>query len=291
MNQPNDPSASPTESPPPEHAEQAEASAHALALPELPPVALGSTVNAEIHQQIATARRFPRSITAFVRQVREMATVKQSVAAECTYAIPRDDKLITGPSARFAEIVASAWGNCRIGARVIADTGEHIVAQGVFHDLERNVALTIEVSRRITNNKGKRYGADMIGVTGNAACSIALRNAVFKGVPKAFWAEAWEQAQRVAGGNLKTISASIAAALQKFAEIGVTAAKIYERLGVQGERDITIAHLQLLNGILVAITDGDTTAEESFPDPAASTKGKPRSETLADSVEAKKAKP
>lgn len=141
----------------------------------------------EIEQQIATARRFPRSIKRFRDESMQMVTLSESVAEQCIYALPRDGKTIEGPSARFAEVIASAWGNCRAGARVVDDKGEFVVSQGVFHDLERNVAITYEVQRRITNKKGQRFSADMIGVTANAACSIALRNAILKGVPKAFW--------------------------------------------------------------------------------------------------------
>ena len=132
----------------------------------------------EIDQQIATARRYPRSIKRFRDEALQMVTLSESVAEQCIYALPRDGKTIEGPSARFAEVVASAWGNCRAGARVINDAGEFVTAQGVFHDLERNVAITYEVQRRITDKHGKRYKADMIGVTANAACSIALRNAI-----------------------------------------------------------------------------------------------------------------
>ncbi len=96
-----------------------------------------------------------------------------------------------------AEIVTSAWGNCRAGARVVDEGAEFITAQGVFHDLERNVQVTMEVRRRITGKNGRRYSSDMIGVTGNAACSIALRNAVFRGIPRAFWIDIYDAARKV----------------------------------------------------------------------------------------------
>ncbi len=140
----------------------------------------------EIDMQVATAHKFPRSIKRFRQEALQMVTLNESVAESCIYALPRSGKTIEGPSARFAEVVASAWGNCRAGARVVSDAGDFITAQGVFHDLERNVAITYEVQRRITDKNNRRFNADMIGVTGNAASSIALRNAILKGVPKAF---------------------------------------------------------------------------------------------------------
>ena len=132
----------------------------------------------EIDMQISTAKKWPRSIKRFRDEALQMVTLNDQIAAECIYSLPRDGKVVEGPSARFGEIAASAWGNCRAGARVVSDQGDFVTAQGVFHDLERNVAITYEVQRRITGKNGRRYSADMIGVTGNAASSIALRSAI-----------------------------------------------------------------------------------------------------------------
>jgi hypothetical protein len=218
----------------------------------------------EIDQQIATAHRFPRSIKRFVDESMQMVTLNESVAQECIYALPRDGKTIEGPSARFAEIIASAWGNSRAGARVLSDQGEFVTAQGVFHDLERNVAITYEVQRRITGKGGKRYSADMIGVTANAACSIALRNAILKGVPKAFWASMYEAARKVIMGDIKTLANRRAAAVAEFQRYGISAEQICAKLGAAGIEDITLEHLVVLRGLLTAIKEGDTTPEDAF---------------------------
>src|SRR4051812_43381291 len=111
--------------------------------------------SAEIDQAISTAHRFPRSIEGFYRDARSLATMNASVAGALSYALKRDGKTITGPSARFAEIIASRWGNCRYGARVLSDDGDFVVAQGVFHDLESNAQVSFEVRRRIIDSKGR----------------------------------------------------------------------------------------------------------------------------------------
>ncbi len=219
----------------------------------------------EIEQQIATARRFPRSIKRFRDEALQMVTLSESVAEQCIYALPRDGKTIEGPSARFAEVVASAWGNCRAGARVVDDSGEFVTAQGVFHDLERNVAITYEVQRRITNKHGKRYNADMIGVTANAACSIALRNAILKGVPKAFWDDMYGAARQVIMGDIQTLANRRASTIAAFQKFGVLPEQIIAKLDVAGVEDITLEHLVVLRGLLTAIKEGDTTVEETFP--------------------------
>lgn len=218
----------------------------------------------EIDMQVATAHKYPRSIKRFRDEALQMVTLNEAVAESCIYALPRGNKTIEGPSARFAEVVASAWGNCRAGARVVSDQGEFITAQGVFHDLERNVAITFEVQRRITDSKGRRYNADMIGVTGNAASSIALRNAILKGVPKAFWDDMYQAARKTVMGDVKTLANRRADALKAFVAFGITAEQIFAKLEVSGIEDIGLEHLVVLRGLISAIKEGDTTPEQAF---------------------------
>jgi len=218
----------------------------------------------EIDQQIATAHKYPRSIKRFRDETLQMVTLNENVAAECIYSLPRGGKTIEGASARFAEVVASAWGNSRAGARVVNDQGNFVTAQGVFHDLEKNVAITYEVQRRITDKNGRRFSDDMIVVTANAACSVALRNAILKGVPKAFWSDMYEAARKVVMGDFKTLANRRADSIKAFMAYGVTEAQICQTLGVQGVEDIGLEHLVTLRGLFTAIKDGDTTPEQAF---------------------------
>ena len=238
----------------------------------------------EIDQQIATAHKYPRSIKQFRNDTLEMVTLNENVAAECIYSLPRGGKTIEGPSARFAEVVASAWGNSRAGARVVNDQGNFVTAQGVFHDLERNVAITYEVQRRITDKYGKRFKDDMIVVTANAACSVALRNAILKGVPKAFWSDMYDAARRTVMGDFKTLSNRRADALKAFVSYGVTEEQVFALLEVDGVEDITMENLVTLRGVLTAIKDGDTTPEQAFGDvqaPKPAAKKKPAAKLKA----------
>lgn len=228
----------------------------------------------EIDMQVATAHKYPRSVKRFRDETLAMVTLNENVAQECIYSLPRDGKNVEGPSARFAEVVASAWGNSRAGARVVSDVGDFVTAQGVFHDLERNVAITYEVQRRIVDKRGNRFKPDMIGVTANAACSIALRNAILKGVPKAFWSDLYDSARQTAIGNVQTLANRRARALAVLQKYGVTREQVLDFLQVAGEEDITLDHLATLFGITTALKDGDTTPEQAFnieskPKPAA----------------------
>lgn len=235
----------------------------------------------EIDMQIATAHRFPRSIKKFRDEALAMVTLNENIAQECIYSLPRDGKNIEGPSARFAEVVASAWGNSRAGARVVNDQGDFVTAQGVFHDLERNVAITYEVQRRIVDKNGRRFKPDMIGVTANAACSIALRNSILKGVPKAFWSDLYEQARQTAIGDVQTLANRRSRALAVLQKYGVVKDQVFAFLGIAGEEDITIEHLATLFGITTALKEGDTTPEQAFSKSTAATVD---SETLASLV-------
>jgi len=216
----------------------------------------------EIDTQIATARKFPRSITTFIQEAKGLVSLSTAVAGECSYALPRGGKTITGPSARFAEIIASCWGNSRAGARVVNEDGRFVTAQGVFHDLQRNLAITYETQRRITDKNGRTYQDDMIGVTANAACSIALRNAILKGIPKAFWNEIYQAAVATAKGDLKTLPQRRKAAMEAARQIGFADKELFQLLNIKGEADIDIDKLFELSGILTALNDGDTTKAE-----------------------------
>ena len=234
--------------------------------------ALAIISKAEIDMQIATAHRFPRSVTRFREESEALVTLTEDIADECIYSLERVDKdgnevPIEGPSSRFAEVIAHAWGNCRAGARVIDDQGDFVTAQGAFHDLEKNVAISYEVKRRIVGRSGRRYSPDMIGVTANAACSIAIRNAILKGVPKALWASVYEAARRTLMGDYQTLAKRRTETLERFKKLGVSAERVYQKLGIKGEDDLSIELVFRLRGLLNAIKEGDTTPEEQFPAP------------------------
>lgn len=144
----------------------------------------------EVDMQIATAKQYPRDLPTVLNKIETYATMDTETAEDCFYALRRQGadggtQLIEGLSVRMAEIIASAWGNLRVQTRIIGNDGRFITAQGVCHDLETNVAVSKEVKRRITNKYGKTFSDDMQVVTGNAAASIAFRNAVLAVVPKA----------------------------------------------------------------------------------------------------------
>ena len=254
-----------------------------------------SLARAEVDQQIATARAMPRSIQRAVSSIMTLATLDDESAEECIYALPRDGKSIRGPSVRLAEIIASQWGNCRVGARVVhVDRFEkYVEAEGVFHDLETNTATTARVRRRISLKSGRVMSDDMIVVTGNAACAIAKRNAILGAVPKAVWRKAFNAVESVVAGDVQTLANRRAEALKFLARYGVKPEQLYERLEIAGEDDLTLDHLVTVRGMCAALKSGEAEVEEFFPakKPAASDAQPKGASAMLDAIEKKNVPP
>jgi hypothetical protein len=242
---------------------------------------LSLITKAEIDVQISTAKAFPRSLTQFQRKVMSMATLNEDIAESCTYSLPRAGKSITGPSVRFAEIVASSYGNLRTGARVVFTDDKKVVAQGIVHDLEGNIYHAEEVERSILQHvweddparPGKRrktgrmetMNEDMKIVAGRAACAIAYRNAIYKVVPAALVQDIHEKVKQVAMGTAETLVARRDKRVAYFRGLGVKDEQICEALEVKEINDIDLEKLQLLQGMVTALKNQEATLEGMFP--------------------------
>jgi len=220
----------------------------------------------EIDQMISTAKAYPRSLQRVKQSILSMATLDEESAEECMYALPRGGKPIKGPSIRFAEILKQSYGNCRAAARVVHvdKTEGYVEAEGVFHDLETNSASTSRVRRRILDRQGKVFKDDMIIVTGNAACSIAMRNAILNGVPKPLWRKAYDTVQATIAGDVTTLVETREKAIKAMAAFGVKPERVFEALGVAGEEEIGVDHIVTLRGMHSALKNGEATVEEMF---------------------------
>jgi hypothetical protein len=226
--------------------------------------ALSLITKAEIDVQISTAKTYPRSLKTFIDRATTMATLNEDIAASCSYSLPRGGKALEGATVRLAEIVCSTYGNIRAGARVIANDGKTVTAQGICHDLETNNCVTVEVKRKITDKYGKTYNEDMQVVTGNAACAIAYRNAVFKVVPSALCNEVYEVAKQVAKGTAETLVVRRNKAVEYFKSLSVTEKQICEVLEIKKIEDIDIDKLSTLTGMKALIKNGESTIKDLF---------------------------
>lgn len=231
-------------------------------------------VRVELDQAVATAHRFPRKLDAVMAAIEQMALYDDAAADRCVYSLPRAGKAIVGPSIGFANILASAWGNCRDGARwVRTDRAEKaVVCEGAFFDLQANRQIIVPAVRRISGNNGRIYSDDMIIVTAQAAASIARRNAILQGVPRPLWNPIYERALIVVRGTEATLPERRAKTVSSFAAFGIEPKRLFAALGVKAVEEINLDHIVVLRGMYEALKDGTTTPEEMF-DPRRMTSG------------------
>ena len=199
-----------------------------------------------------------------MNNINTIATLDNSTAEDCFYALRRQGTLIEGVSVRLAEIIAGAWGNMRVQTRIIGNDGKTITAQGVCHDLETNLAVSVEVKRRITDKSGKTYSEDMQVTTGNAASAIAFRNAVLKVVPKAVTKRVIDEIKQVALGKAIDLETRRQNMIAYFGKLGVSQTDILTYCGVKRIEEITSEMVFELSGLKNAIKEGTTTVAETF---------------------------
>lgn len=226
---------------------------------------LGSSERAMVDSQVATAKMYPRNTTRSIGKAIEMAT-RENVAQTCGYALPRGGKPIMGPSVHLAKLIVYNWGNMRTEAKVTQITDKQIIARGTCWDLENNVASAFEVRRSIVGSKGNRFSDDMITVTGNAACSIAYRNAVFAVIPRSVIDEVYQASQRAITGDLTNEELLVARrgrAIEHFRdEYGISEEEVIKLCGKQTVNQIRATEIALLANICQALRDGDTTVDD-----------------------------
>jgi hypothetical protein len=227
----------------------------------------GLHIKAEIDMQISTAKAYPRNVDSFIAEATALATADEETAASCFYCLPargKEGKEIKGNSIRLAEIAAATWGNLHAASRIVENDGKYITAEGVAWDLQKNVKMSSQVKRSIRTKEGKVYSLEMQAVTGNAACAIALRNAIFKVVPKALVDRVYEKAVKYAVGDAKTLSSRIVGAFDNFMKIGIQPEKIFNFFNKKSKSEFDLKDLEVLVGTWTAIKDGMLKIDNAF---------------------------
>lgn len=248
----------------------------------------------EVDMQIATAKQYPRDLPTVLNKIETYATMDTETAEDCFYALRRqgadgEAQAIEGLSVRMAEIIASAWGNLRVQTRIIGNDGRFITAQGVCHDLETNVAVSKEVKRRITTRAGRTFSDDMQVVTGNAAASIAFRNAVLAVVPKAVTKKVIASVKQVAMGKAIDLETSRQNAIANYAKAGVTEQMLFEYLGITKKEQIDKEMVFELKALWNAIKEGTTSVQETFVKPQQDKKAAAEAQKKAEEAKTKAA--
>lgn len=228
--------------------------------------ALATLQKVEIDQQVATAKMYPRNVPKIKQELTALVTMDEDTADDCIYALPRGQKHIKGPSARFADALISYWGNARSGAFItqVNRDEKFVEAIGSFQDVERNVIRQRRVRRPIADRSGRIYNADMINMTGNAACVIAERNAILNGIPKSLWSGAYEQAFALVAGTTKTLGEKLERATKAFAIQGISMEQVLEKIGAADISKVVPDDIVTMRGMLTALKTGEETVETIF---------------------------
>lgn len=232
----------------------------------------GVIARAELDVQISTAKAYPRDTDRAVAYATKLATMDEQTAQSCFYVLARKDKdgnkkEIRGPSIRFAEIVAAAWGNIHVATRLVENDGSHITAESVCWDLENNVKQAAQHKVSIRFGKGaNQYTAnsDMQTVLSGAASSKARRNAIFMVVPKALFNGALEKAMTFAVGDQKTINSKVTEVFDKLTKMGIDKQRILDYYERKSLSEITADDLRSLIGVGTAIKEGHIKIDEVF---------------------------
>lgn len=221
----------------------------------------------ELDVQISTAKAYPRKQETFIERATMLATIDQETASACIYCLVRNGKEgkseIKGGSIRLAEIAAACWGNMHAATRIIGNDGKFITAQAVAWDLENNLKIDTEVKRSISGKYGT-FSLDMQTVTGNAAAAIALRNAIFKVIPKALVDRVYDAAVKVAVGDQRTIDSKRKAIFDRFNKMGIENSKIFNFYNKKSIEEFESNDIAELIGIGTSIKDGILHIDRAF---------------------------
>lgn len=223
---------------------------------------------ASIDIQISTAHAFPRNVKSCVEEALYTATMDVETAMTCGYSVPRGGKAITGPSVHLAKIIMQSWGNFRGESKVTIVADKYVESEAVAWDLQKNVAVKATVKRSIMTSSGKMKD-DMILVTGNAANSIALRNAIFSVIPKAVTEKVYRASQQKIIGDASEFNKKVKDVFKAFKKAyDKEEADVLKIVGKTKIEQLTNDDLVTLIGVGQALKDGDTTVDVVFKSPA-----------------------
>lgn len=219
---------------------------------------------ANIDLQVSTAKKYPRNIRVVMQNILFYATQNIDDAQDCFYSIVKDGKIIRGSTIRLAEIIASCYGNLRASSKVLSNDGKTITAQGICWDLENNVAYCIEVKQSVTDNSGNTLPEDLQMIVINKACSIAIRNAIFKCVPLTFTSRIQNDIKIFAFGDKTGFISNRNEIIEYFTKQGVSVKDLLSLFNKTDINDLSVEDIFDLRGLQTAIKHGYTTISSMF---------------------------
>lgn len=230
------------------------------------PNALAMMEKVAVDVQIATAKQWPRSIKQFKVDAIDLATQDEEIATSCLYSRPvGGGKNAEGMSIRMAEIVSASYGNMIVGARIVEQTDRYVIAQGVAHDLQKNVRTTTEVKESTVKANGEPYSERQSVVVAKVALAKARRDAIFQVVPRALCKPVENAVRNLLFGDGKSLDKRREMVKQWVKNLGIDPKRVLCAIDAESFDTIGAEHLETINGLRTAIKDNDTTVDEAFP--------------------------
>ena len=235
------------------------------------PNALAAVTRQEIDLQIATAKRYPRSISAFLNACKAQATIDPEVAQSLFYSVPVGkgpngrQAYADGPSIRMAEMVAANYRNLRFSTDIVEETDKAVTARATVMDLENNVGRSSTHAESVVGANGRRYSDRQIERIKDVAQSKALRKAIFTVVPAALVKPVITAAKQLLAGQSTSMSERKAGIVAWVKSLRIDAKRVWAALGIAGADDLTPADIEQLTALYQGIAAGETSVDDAFP--------------------------
>ncbi len=231
----------------------------------------------ETQTQLALQR--PRNEISIYKNVFRELELAPEFASKAYYSIPYKNDMggttyVEGPSIKAAMSLARMWGNCSNSGRIVENTDDRVIVEGVFLDYETGFRTLrqVSVSRGYWSKQLKRVvplREDRLNMAIQAGISKAVRNAILGSLPVGLIESYKNRAKQVATANLSdknvpltTPQSRLIKAKEMFVKLGVNDYQWEEYIsGSTLELDDLIPHLL---GLYNSIQDGQKTIEDVF---------------------------
>jgi hypothetical protein len=229
--------------------------------------------------QIAITR--PRDPAQCLRHAIDELEIDPEFAEKQYYVIPFKNadgstSNVEGLSIKAAMALARNWGNCTTSARLVDDTDDAFVVEGIVIDLEKGfrVSKVGSISKWYRNKKTKkmvRWREDRLPQLLGAGASKQVRNAILNMIPEPMQRRYWARAKEIASEQIagkkskdkKIPATAIKRILDSFKGFGVEREHIEGKLGHTIEA-ASMDEIGMLAGLRNALLDGSTDAYQAF---------------------------
>ncbi len=221
---------------------------------------------AEVQAAYVIAKKFPRNESESYSRIMD-ACKRPFLAEQATYAYPRGDTLVTGPSIRLAEAMGQAWGNLDCGVREVSQGNGVSIAEAYAIDLQTNTRITkiFHVPHTRDTKQGKKKLTDARDIYEMVANQGArrLRACILGILPGDVVEAAVERCKKTLESSDVPVSEQIRKMILAFDNFGIKVEHLEKRLGHKMESTIA-QEIVTLKGIYKSIKDGMADREDFF---------------------------